>query len=222
MTRLLPLLLLALALQLSAQELVETVPPEARLTNRILLVLDVSGSMAGPKLDRAIAAALQVARQGGDELEVAAVAFAGGCARWPAPAQEGSDAPPLWVQCPDEQALAHLLAWLRTPLLADSSTHLAPALERALAEPRDKLSIVIVSDGELHDAPKALEVLKAGQERREKEGLGAAVVACWTIGAEAPALNELAREGKGGCWREELPESAPAPHGPFGPVQGYR
>lgn len=219
-TRLRTAALLLLALPLSAQELVESVPPEARLTNRILLVLDVSGSMAGPKLERAIAAALQVARAGTDELELSAIAFAGGYARWPAPQQEGSDAPRLWVECPDETAVSSLLAWLRTPLLADSSTHLAPALERALAEPRDKLSIVIVSDGELHDAQKALEVLRAGQAKREKEGLGLAVVACWTIGGDSPALNELAREGKGGCWREALPAPAPLPPGPFGPVQG--
>lgn len=219
-TRLAALLLLA-ALPALGQELVTVVEPSERTTARVILLVDVSGSMRGPPLEAAIAAALSIARAGGDQLELAAYAFAGGCCRWPAPRVEGETAPEGWASFPNEPALAHLLGWLRTPVLSDTNTtEISGALRAALAEPRDKLSVIVVSDGLLNDAAKALEILAEGQARREELGLGKAVVACWTIGAEAPVLNELGREGRGGCWREaQPPPPPPLPSGRPG-VQG--
>lgn len=199
-----------LALPALGQELVEVVPQERRITTRVVLLIDVSGSMAGPPLERAIAAALTLARNGGDELELAAVAFAGGCVRWPAPRAEGETAPEGWISLPNEPALADLLGWLRTPVLSDTNTtEISAALKAALAELRDELSIVIVSDGLLNDAANALEVLREGQARRAEHGHHAATVACWTIGPEAQALNALARAGGGGCYREASPPPVP-------------
>lgn len=212
--------MLVLARHAPSQDLVQVVEPQARITKRVILLVDVSGSMRGPELDRAIAAALDVARKGGDQMEVACYAFASGAVRWPAPHQEDSRAPAGWAEMPDEKALAHLFAWLPGCGLYDGTTELGGALRAALAEARDDLSIVVISDGLLGDAAKCLEVLKDGQAARAKLALAPAVVACWTIGAEAQALNDLGREGKGGTWREAAPPSPPPVFGPQIAPQG--
>lgn len=221
MTRL-AALLLAAALPCSAQELVTVVEPEERVTSRVIFLVDTSGSMKPAKLPTAIEAALKIARQGGDELEISAFAFAAGYCRWPAPQQEGGSAPPAWASMPDEQALVHLLAWLQAPVVSDSGTALGPCLARALAEERDELTVIVLTDGLLDDAAELLAVLEDGQIERERKGLSRAVVACLGVGSEAPPLRALAEAGRGGYWRVPDPPRPPAPPGPFPPVQGYR
>lgn len=215
------LLLAALPALAQAQELVTEVEPAERTTSRVMLLVDTSGSMKPGKLPLAIDAALRIARQGGDELEIAAYSFAAGFCRWPVPLQEDAgDVVIGWARMPDERALAALLAWLQAPVVSDASTSLGPALKDALADRRDKLTVIVITDGILDDGAAVLEALQDGQAEREKDGRGRAVVACLGIGSDAPPLKALAEAGRGGYWRVPLEAPAhPLPTGAPG-VQG--
>lgn len=190
--------------------LVCAVEPAERLTSRIVFLVDVSGSMKGPKIDRAIDAVVGpegIARQAGDQLEIAVVSFASEVQRWPGVPEEG--VPADWAGLPSDDALVAARGWLEGQGSDGCSTDLCPALRLALAEERDELSLVIVTDGVLSDADAVLGVLREGQAARVARGLKPAVVAVWGVDGDEPILREIGQAGRGGFFHEE--GAAPAP-----------
>ncbi|MEZ6185319.1 MAG: VWA domain-containing protein [Planctomycetota bacterium] len=194
------------------------VQPEARLTRRIVFVVDTSGSMRGNKFGQACSAVLRVAQQPVDEVEIALIAFNHDTRRWPGVPEEGI--PPGWAALPSLQATESAAAFL-AQRGAGGDTQVITALRQALAEPRDELSIVLVTDG-LFVREKTEDVLKAfedGQKERAKKKLAPAVLLVYGIGRESDVLRELGTRGRGGYLREVddadllLPTIAPAIQG---------
>jgi hypothetical protein len=106
---------------------------------------------------------------------------------------------------PDDRpdgSLASLNAWLRSKFSPGSATNAQEALAAALRIERRGLSIVFVSDGELSTA-ETLDAIKAGQQHREKAGLGQATIMIWGAGRNVQhraSLRELAKICTGGLW----------------------
>lgn len=153
-------------------------PPKSHLTQRILFVVDCSGSMDSPAtMSRSLNTVKYIFEQPVDELEVAAIAFDQGHARWP-----GMPAPPKipanWAAFPSKPASEALAAWISAAQVTmRGGTNLGPPLRQALGEARDKLSIVIVTDGVFAETPETLQkILKDGQDWRKARGLGEAVI----------------------------------------------
>lgn len=181
----------------------EVVAPQARLTPRVLFVVDVSGSMKGPEFTRALTAVRSIAAQPVDQLEFAVLAFNDGVYRWEG--HPDADAPPKWACAPSEDAVRAAEDWL-SEQGAEGDTLVIPALAAALAEERDTLSVVLVTDGGFYRETQTavLEALTSGQKARVDRGLDEAVVVVYGVGSRTrPVLEELGKVGKGGYWQEE-------------------
>lgn len=187
------------------------VRPRARLTKRIVLVVDTSGSMQiGDRIARAVDVVLRVLTQPTDDLQVSIVAFSNTPSRWKGVAEKG--VPEGWARFPSVPAKRAALAWLRS-FPADGLTCPGPALAAALSEPRRHVSVVLVSDGRFDEAP-VLKLLKAGQEWRRKRKLGRAPVMAYGVGEDArdqEAMRKLGKAGGGGFLVEPKPAPKPAP-----------
>ena len=198
----------ALLAELAAQDLdagprlVEIVAPEQRITRRILLVVDTSDSMKrGGRFARAMGAVAMITGQPVDELEVGVIAFAETHARWPG--VPGGDARWGWAALPSEEAVEEAVGWLET-VDVGSTTSLGPALETALREPVEELSVIVVSDGVIDNAGALRGHFGVGQAVRATQGRDRALVACYGVGStRSVALRELAEWGGGGYWIEE-------------------
>lgn len=162
--------------------------PTAPITKRIVLLVDVSGSMkANGKAQRALEAASAIARQPIDEAAVLPIAWSGDVRTYPGG----------WENLPSAEAAERVETWLGAAS-TDGDTYLGPALVVALSRPESDLTIVIVTDGDLHNetTEKLLAVLASGQAKRKQR----AVVGVWGIGHAKPreTLLALAKAGGGG------------------------
>ncbi|MGE0712418.1 MAG: hypothetical protein AB7N76_32845 [Planctomycetota bacterium] len=189
-----------------------------RVTDRLLFVVDVSGSMAGEG-ERAISAVRRVLEVPTDDLQAGVIAFADAPRRWrgvPEPCRHpASEAHgrrcvlPGWAAFPGRTK--ELYAWLRG-FRGDGGTNAASALRVALLDRNELLTVVLVSDGAF-DADLAVSAWKVGQEVRKRRGLPPAGLMLWGAGwgaRETEALGALARASGGGLWveRQEEPEGA--------------
>jgi len=177
---------LSLALSLSL-----ILPPDTPLTDRVLFLVDSSGSMHRGKLDRAIRGVMEIAAAPTDQLEIALYRFASDYSRWPGDG-EG------WAELPSATAVGDACAYAGAAGPSGGTCAIGP-LVAALREPRDRLSIVLVSDGDFSDFPPVLlQILGEGQRWREENGFGRAVIAVWGIGPENTILRAIAKAGGGG------------------------
>ncbi|MGE0709093.1 MAG: hypothetical protein AB7N76_00365 [Planctomycetota bacterium] len=180
------------------------------VTTRLLFVVDVSGSMEGEG-EQAIAAVRRVLEGPTDELQAGVIAFADQPTRWggvPEPCEHPKEEAHTrhcvlagWASFPGRNK--ELLAWLRS-VKPSGGTDAAKALKVALADPTDRLTVVLVSDG-IFDGEAALNALRAGQAARKKRKLAPAGVMVWATtpnAAASGALQALAKVGGGGLWLE--------------------
>jgi len=184
-------------------------PPQARLSNRVVLILDTSHSMV-PHVERVIESVMMIADQPLDEFELAVIAFRdtndfpGGRSyvQWPAPKTKGI--PKGWVTLPNPKIIWSIVGWVET-LGAHGGTDPRNALLYATRMPRERLSIVLVSDGEFPPAG-SLSILRKAQMAREAAGLGPVILVTLGIGKEArfeESLQKLGMLGRGGFWVTE-------------------
>lgn len=150
-----------------------SVAPTTPTTKRIVIVMDVSGSMNDDsKFEKAFGCLLPYLTQGNDGYQVALIAFDGSTYRWegvreqhcPVCTEEarGCDwsanckhgpctfkkercVPEDWSALP--QDLAGQASKLLNSLLTQGVTRVTPALTQALKEPRKELTVVLISDG---------------------------------------------------------------------------
>lgn len=198
---------LLVALPVLAVELHVEVEPQARITRRVLFVVDRSGSMHGDHFSRALVAVRGMLEQSTDELEVALLAFNDATTRWPGRPEpdRAKPVPPGWAALPSDEAVAEANAWLHK-LGAGGDTLILPALKDALAEPREELSVVLVTDGLFgrERTDDIMGLIAARQGEREKLGLGRAVIACYGLGSTQRILARIGDVGAGGYIREQL------------------
>lgn len=185
------------------------VEPQARLTNRVLFVLDVSGSMRG----RCLEAAMRFVRGGlelpSDDLQVGILAFSDSTRRWEGVPEPDGARPvePGWAALPSLDALSSAQAFL-DGFNGAGGTLLAPALREALADPQDSLSVVLVTDGVFGDRlDQVVAAIEEGQAERERRGLARAVVVAYGVGGPSEALRAAGEVGGGGAYRE-VPDEA--------------
>ena len=198
----------------SLTTLVEVVPPEVPLSNRVLFLVDVSGSMSGFKFDRACSAVLEISSQPTDDMQFALLAFDDVTRRWPGfKDEEGSEELPWgWATLPSEEALERSTRWLSTQT-PQGGTRLIQALKSAMAEDRERLSIVLVSDGMFYQetTQEILDAVERCQQEREARGAGRAVLLVYGVsGGGSHVLEQLGKHGRGGFFREDDPPPLPA------------
>lgn len=162
------------ALSLFGRSRADDPPTAARLTNRIIFVVDTSGSMMRDDTAKAVEALVEVAGGPTDDLQVRLLTF-DDVVREPEP--KG------WRRLPDPVVLAGLRASI--PEKGDGGTNVLPALRMALEDPEPKLSVVLVTDGVLGctDA-EVLPGCVAGWQNARANGPGRANMAVVIIGQE--------------------------------------
>lgn len=170
--------------------IITVVAPTERMTRRIMLVVDHSGSMRG-HYDEALSAVREIAEQPTDELTLGCIAFSGQTTSFG-----------KWVSLPSAEGLNELSQWLQTRA-PHGETFVIPALTQALAEPHRDLSVVLVSDGVFtrEGTTAIVEAIESAQLKRVKHGHGRAVIAVYGIGHRKATLEAIAEAGKGGYFR---------------------
>jgi Mg-chelatase subunit ChlD len=186
----------------------EVIPPKRgfRVTNRVLFVVDVSGSMQG-QLQEAVENVLLIVQTPTDDLQVGLITFNHQAIRW-----KGKETPckhagkhsakcvrPGWARVPD-----HYRAFLSylTAFSAGGMTVPAHALAWALADPEELLTIVLVTDGDF-SAKATVKSIASGQAWRRKHKMAPAQIMVWGVGPDAKqnkALRELVSKTRGGLW----------------------
>ena len=199
MRHLVPLLLLLLvapggSIADEEEPLEQILAGSLHLTRDVVLIVDVSGSMAwGNRFGKALDAVQRIAGASTDELNVCAYAFNDSAYQW---SRNGKN----WANLPDANAVRSLMSWLKS-METSGETNPSHALRRALRQPRG-VSLVVISDGGF-DAEISGIVHERGQAKRVKRGDGRAPLLVLGVGAGAerePALMRLAKEGRGGFW----------------------
>jgi hypothetical protein len=200
----------AILVQLILLSIVTVIEPQARITNKIVFLVDVSGSMGGERSLRAIEQVIEVAGQETDDIEIACITFSDETNRWP---EDGS-----WRHLPDSDALVEIRTWLGDKYQG-KGTPVTPAITRALTEDKKELTVVIISDGifdEMQDT--ILAHFERLQMHREEFGYGRVVLAGVGIsppehGDELKALVEHAGIFGAGYFLNEVPPAEP--DGPY-------
>jgi hypothetical protein len=116
------------------------VHPEARLTNKLIVVVDASASMSG-HYAAAVNYAVGVASQPVDHYDVIPIIFGATAHVWP----HG------WVKLPSEKDSLKVMGWLtlQRQHINTSQTHLQAALNLAYKQdPKKEATIVVVTDGD--------------------------------------------------------------------------
>ncbi|MCO5167674.1 MAG: VWA domain-containing protein [Planctomycetes bacterium] len=212
------------ALPLCAINLHVEVEPSARITRRVLFVVDRSGSMHGDHFSRALDAVRSMLEQSTDELEFALLAFNDVPTRWPGVPETDRPrpVPPGWAALPSDTALTKANGWLEE-MGAGGDTLIIPALRAALVEPRDDLSVVLVTDG-LFGRERTDDIMGTIanlQEQRERDGHGRAVIACYGLGPSQKILARIGEVGGGGYVREDM-DFEDEPPGLLPPTKSFR
>lgn len=150
----LPTLLLPLVLF----TLTPVVELEHPITNHVLFVMDVSGSMtelptkkvfgvpipsAGTPFDAAVDCMNQLLDSPSDDMRFGVIAFGSFTTRW----DGDSDG---WATLPSADAMASANRWIRDQT-ANGSTNVYSALHDAFTDPQEDLTIILVTDGEFSD-----------------------------------------------------------------------
>lgn len=184
----------------------EVVAAEAQPTKRMFFVADVSGSMK-QTMPQLLGAVGSIMNQPIDEFDVAMVVFNDGTARWPGFVEEDDPRPPpdKWAKFPSLNALNSASQWL-LGYPGAGGTNPCGALTEALHEPRNELTVILVTDGAFNDDEAALTAIREGQAWRAENDLTPALILVFGIGkgsVDEEVLRTIAREGGGGFWVDE-------------------
>lgn len=178
------------------------VSPKERITNRIIFIYDYSGSMMGDKLNQALTAFVSIAKQPIDQMEIGLIAFATNAKRWPGVPEPKAPKPvPInWAAMPSQKAILSAIKWLNQRTTLGGATEFFSALDLLSAEKRDKISVVIISDGFFTDnLPDSFLSKKNEKEidrkmryinyrisrlqlARQKLGLKKIIISCFGVG----------------------------------------
>lgn len=177
------------------------VEPTERMTTRIAFVVDVSGSMKDvAKIGVGLGFSRSLLGREGDELEIAIYSFSDAKARWEGfpfdPSDGGKPPPPGWTYFPSVPALRAATEWLASQG-AKGGTNPTGAVAAALEESVEKLTVVVITDGEF-EPESFLAAIERGQAARERAGLGRAVLITVGVGQGSSAQAHLRKAGEAG------------------------
>lgn len=165
------------------------------LNKHILFVYDTSGSMEGEKFERAADFVVSLVKQNFDHFEYGIVAFSSETYRWEGIPNLNSmpPTPEGWAALPSMEAVEQGYKWI-TDLGAGGDTLVIPALQEALQENRDNLSIVLISDGMFHREATSdiIDAIEEAQSDRVENGLNEASIMIFGVSAE-DIYNSLGR-----------------------------
>lgn len=181
-------------------------PQQSQLTNRLLLVVDVSGSMRGAAIRRAQDAVLTAVSRETDDLHFGVITFGGtSLARWEGIPEEG--VPEGWAALPSAIAVEQAYQFV-TSFAGSGDTPVLPALCAALQERTGKLSIALLSDGCFPVLPvgPAMSTVAQLQESRRLDGRGYAVIQTYcVIPGESEFMTQLGERWGGGAFYVAAP-----------------
>lgn len=120
--------------------------PVPQITDKVCVVLDVSGSMTMGLKD-SIDIIKSVAETPTDGLEIKVFTFADNMVVWPFG----------WMQLPSKDDLDKANAWLNKRKAISKRTYLSEALEKATQEDKKDCTVLVITDGILDDDPKKLK-----------------------------------------------------------------
>jgi len=181
-----------------------------RMTNKIVFVVDVSGSMKDhDRLVQAIQSSYLILNCGSDDMDAAVITFTDRAIRW-AGKQERCRHDALrkchrdcdkagWTKIPT--FLKEMVAYL-TSLRGSGLTVPGPALKQAIEDTETGLTIIFISDGDFGAEP-AVAAIKAAQKVRKARGQSPVAIMVWGAGGMAKdkeSLKTLAKIGGGGLW----------------------
>ena len=194
-----------------------------KMTDRVIFVMDTSGSMTG-ELKKAIDCLMLIAGSPSDDLRVGLITFTHTADRWKGVPEclvphTGHHLrkciPPQWAAMPS--SLSKLYAYLAS-LEATGGTNPGPAILEALKDPEKLLTVVLISDGGFHD-DMAVNAWKSGQELRKKRKLPPAKLMIWGAGTNCEdsesaknMMGDLAKKiADGGLWANGFKENKSGP-----------
>jgi len=200
----------------------EKVKPESPISKRIFFVVDVSASMESEKrISKSLNFVMSVCQQPLDEYEIAVVVFNSDATRWAGVECESTDLKPCpkgWAKMPSETARKAAQKFL-DGFPGKGTTNPVGALEIALREKRDALTVILITDGEFDSNPAAVKTIDQEQKARKDAGLDFAILPIYGVGSHAGEqqhLIDLAKKYRGGLWVEkkslklsETPKSPP-------------
>lgn len=166
-------------LLLAAVVLTTVVPQEKRLTNRMVFLVDVSGSMSGNDYKEAVTLIDGIVSQQTDDFKIKVIAFNGGYQEWQK----------KWEPFPSANGRKKLLKWLKG-LKITGVTDPTPALKKALTYKEKNKSLVLVSDGFFHHA--------AFEKVWKKKKLTLATLGVGIRAKTNTTMKHLGKIGKGG------------------------
>lgn len=181
---------------------------EQRRHPRLVVVVDTSGSMQGPRLAEAVAQALEIVGQPTDGLDVAVITFNDRVTRI-GPALDDP-----WYRLPDGDAVDGLRSAL-TSIPGGGGTHPAAALRQALD--MDAVSVLLFTDGEFGSDPTA-----AIQEAQADGGPELVLFAIGNSERGREALQKLAEDTGALMWERAEPREPREPQERRPPAQGGR
>jgi Mg-chelatase subunit ChlD len=166
-----------------------TVTPATKMhTEKIVFVVDRSGSMDPLKVQDAIEQFINIVTRLDPslEVEICLYSFESNTKRW----SEG------WQKMPSLPVLNKARAFLALPV--GGSTQVVPALRQSLAEKKEKLTVILISDGDFDETTETiLKVIKAEQAKRKVP----AVLGCIGVGhVQQDSLKKVAEVGGGGYY----------------------
>lgn len=195
----------------------EIVKPTERLSRRIFLVIDVSGSM---KLEGQVGKVLDAVRlilqQPLDDFELGMATFSDKATRWPGVKDADDNPKPVawgWARLPSQTTVDAAEKWL-AKIKPFGGTEPSCALEIALKERVGELCVILISDGGFSANP-VMHTVDTWQAWRKKEKLGEAVIMSYGVGGDAETstgcMPELGTKWKGGFYVDDLkvPHVAP-------------
>ena len=177
--------------------LVTVVEAPEPITNKMLFVIDRSGSMRDYKLEDGITAITSMLKEPTDDARFGLIAFNGEAIRWEGIQEE--ECPKGWALLPSVEAVEKATKWMGD-LTVKGTTVLLPAMALALGDPTEDLSVILISDGlynqEITEALiGSIALLQAKRKNPAR---------IFVIGVKArqddPVLNWLAKTYRGGYY----------------------
>ncbi len=146
--------------------------------NSMIILVDCSGSMEGPKYGQAVRAAMWVARQAGDDGKIKIVIFSSATRWWTPPEKDregkSRNTEGGWLRLPDGDGLTSAETWLKSWGPA-GGTAMADSMEEVLSvDPEDPIGIIAISDEDFDEGTtNTIErITKANALRKSRATIG--------------------------------------------------